>query len=81
MRAMRLIRDVRLNSKTCERRETRDARDVTESADTAATRTYDGMIDAQGGSNGAGSGGNTRDGERCKQSVSENLACSEHVSG
>ncbi len=60
MRAMRLICDVRLKSETRERRESRDPRDVTESAYTAAARTHGVMIDAPGGSNGVGIGATLR---------------------
>jgi hypothetical protein len=60
VRATRLIREVRVKRETCERRETRNPRDVSESADTSAARTHDGMVDAQGGSNGVGIGGNIR---------------------
>jgi hypothetical protein len=53
---MRLISEVRCKGETCERRETRDIRDVTERADTAAARTRGVIIDAPGGSNGVAIG-------------------------
>lgn len=57
---MRLICDVRYKGETCGRRETRDARDVSEGADTAAGRARGGMIDAQGGANRVGIGNDLR---------------------
>jgi hypothetical protein len=56
MRAMRVICDVRFKGETRERRESRDPREVTESAYAAAARTHGVKIDAPGGSNGVGIG-------------------------
>jgi hypothetical protein len=60
MRAVRLICDVRYKGETCGRRETREARDVSEGADTAAGRAHGVMIDAQGGANRVGIGNDLR---------------------